>query len=151
MERRMGEKKKDEDVLMPVWASMLSVSLKQTLILSYLNKKFPGSIQTMSQEFATLSGMLDIQPEVKEDVTKTLRGLPKTNEENNPFRIISNEIMADTVIQTLMLRYFVKSDPDMAQAMLEDFQLVLAELELNDTVKERVITSLSEFLPEPSA
>lgn len=143
----MSEKGKDEDTLTPVWASMLSASLKQTLILSYLNKKFPGAIQAMSQEFATLSSMLDIQPEVKEDVTKTLDGLPQTNEENNPFRIISNEVMADTVIQTLMLRYFMKSDPDMARAMLEDFQLILAELDLNDTVRERVTTSLSEFLP----
>lgn len=146
----MNEKGESENALTPVWASMLSASLKQTLILSYLNKKFPGAIQTMSQEFVTLSDMLDIQPEVKEDVTKTLGGLPKTNEANNPFRIISNEIMADTVIQTLMLRYFMKSDPGMAQVMLEDFQLVLAELDLNDAVRERVTTSLSEFLPEPS-
>lgn len=144
----MSEKEKADDTLMPVWASMLSASLKQTLILSYLNKKFPGAIQAMLQEFDTLSAMLDIQPEVKEDVTKTLDGLPKMNAENNPFRIISNEIMADTVIQTLMLRYFIKSNPDMAQAMLEDFQLILAELDLNDPIKERVTTSLSEFLPE---
>lgn len=144
----MSEKEKVDDTLIPVWSSMLSASLKQTLILSYLNKKFPGAIQTMMQEFDTLSNMLDIQPEVKEDVAKTLDGLPKMNEENNPFRIISNEIMADTVIQTLMLRYFMKSNPDMAQAMLEDFQLILAELDLSDPVKERVTTSLSEFLPE---
>ncbi|NLC23102.1 hypothetical protein NB640_09135 [Oxalobacter vibrioformis] len=144
----MSEKEKADDTLMPVWASMLSASLKQTLILSYLNKKFPGAIQAMLQEFDTLSDMLDIQPEVKEDITKTLDGLPKMSEENNPFRIISNEIMADTVIQTLILRYFMKSNPDMARAMLEDFQLILAELNLNDPVKERVTTSLSEFLPE---
>jgi|GEM_PF-2480534 len=144
----MSEKEKNEDALTPVWASMLSANLKQTLILSYLNKKFPGAVQLMSHEFTTLTGMLDIQKGVREEVTKTLDGLPKTNEENDPFRIISNEIMADTVIQTLMLRYFMKSDPDMARAMLDDFQLILTELDLNDTIRERITTSLSEFLPE---
>ena len=144
----MSEKGKEDDRLLPVWASMLSASLKQTLILSYLNKKFPGAVQAMRQEFDTLAAMLDIQPEVREDVTKTLDGLPKMNEENNPFRIISNEIMADTVIQTLMLRYFIRSHPDMAKAMLEDFQAILDELDLSDAVRERVTTSLSEFLAE---
>lgn len=139
--------KKEEDTLQSVWASMLGTSLKQTLILSYLNKKFPGSIQEISDEFTILSQMLPLQPEVQHDITKFLSGLPKTNEENNPFRIISNEIMAETVVQTLMLRYFMKSHPDMAEAMLEDFQFILAELDLNEKVKERVTSSLSEFLP----
>ena len=138
---------KEDASLQPVWASMLATSLKQTLVMSYLNKKFPGSIQAMSEEFAIISKMLTVQPEVEEDIAKTLAGLPKTSEENDPFRIISNEIMTDTIIQTLMLRYFIKSHPDMAQAMLDDFQLILGELDLNDVVKERVTSSLSEFLP----
>lgn len=142
------EKPKDTNVLMPVWASMLSTSLKQTLVLSYLNKKFPGAIEEMAHEFNVLSNMLTIQPEVSEEVTKTLKGIPKTNLDNDPFRIISNEIMTDTVIQTLMLRYFVKSDPQMAAAMLEDFQLISQGLNLNDTVKARITASLSEFLPQ---
>lgn len=147
----MSEKEKEAESLQPVWTSMLSASLRQTLILSYLNKKFPGAIQDMSHEFAILSNMIAIQPEVREDVAKTLDGMPKTNEEDNPFRIISNEIMTETVIQTLMLRYLIKSNPDMAKAMLEDFRLVLTELELNETVKERVASSLSEFLPGSSS
>lgn len=135
-----------QDVLAPVWASMLSNSLKQTLVLSYLNKKFPGSIQEMTNEFGILSKMLSITPEVEQDINKTLTSLPVTKAENNPFRIISNEIMSDTLIQTLMLRYFIKLHPDMAKSMLEDFQLILPELDVNDTVKERVSSSLSEFL-----
>ncbi len=148
----MSNKDKPEgtNILMPVWASMLSTSLKQTLILSYLNKKFPGAIEEMSHEFNVLSNMLTIQPEVSEEVTKTLKGIPKTNLENDPFRIISNEIMTDTVIQTLMLRYFIKSDPNMATAMLDDFQVILQGLDLNDTVKSRITASLSEFLPKES-
>jgi len=145
------EKPEGTNVLMPVWASMLSTSLKQTLILSYLNKKFPGAIEEMSHEFNVLSNMLTIQPEVSEEVTKTLNGIPKMNLENDPFRIISNEIMTDTVIQTLMLRYFIKSDPKMAQAMLDDFQIILKGLELNETVKARITASLSEFLPKENS
>ena len=136
----------ETSILESVWATLLSTSLKQTLILSYLNKKFPGSIQEMEDEFSIISRILAIQPDVEQDIAKTLSGLPKTNIVNNPFRIISNEIMTDTVIQTLMLRYFIKSNPGMAADMLEDFQLILAELELNDAVTERVTTSLREFM-----
>jgi len=137
----------ETSILESVWASMLSTNLKQTLILSYLNKKFPGSIQEMEDEFAIISRMLTIQPEVEKEIAKTLSGLPKTNIVNNPFRIISNEIMTDTVIQTLMLRYFIRSNPGMANDMLEDFQLILTELDLNEAVTERVTTALKEFIP----
>ena len=143
-----ADKPKGTNALAPVWESMLSASLKQTLILSYLNRKFPGAIEEMAHEFGVLSGMLSIPPDAGEEVKKTLEGMPKTNRENEPFRILSNEIMADTVIQTLLLRYLMKSDPEMAQAMLADFQAISGMLELNETVKTRVTTSLSEFLPQ---
>ena len=136
----------ETSILEAVWGTLLSTSLKQTLILSYLNKKFPGSIQEMEDEFSVISKILAIQPDVEEDIAKTLSGLPKTSLVNNPFRIISNEIMTDTVIQTLMLRYFIRTNPGMASDMLEDFQLILAELDLNPAVTERVTTSLREFI-----
>lgn len=142
------DKPKGTDALMPVWESMLSASLKQTLILSYLNRKFPGAIEEMAHEFGILSGMLSIPHDAGEEVKKTLEGMPKTNRENEPFRILSNEIMADTIIQTLLLRYLMTSNPEMAQAMLEDFQAISGTLELNETVKTRVTTSLLEFLPK---
>lgn len=142
------DKPKGTNMLTPIWESMLSASLKQTLILSYLNKKFPGAIEEMAHEYSILSGMLAIPPDAGEEVKKTLEGMPKTNRENEPFRIISNEIMAGTVIQTLLLRYLIKSDTEMAQAMLADFQSVSGMLELNETVRTRVITALSEFLPQ---
>lgn len=142
---------KEANALTPVWESMLSASLKQTLILSYLNRKFPGAIEEMAHEFGILSGMLSIPPDAGEEVKKTLEGMPKTNRENEPFRILSNEIMADAIIQTLLLRYLIKSDPEMAQAMLADFQTIAGSLELNETIITRVTASLSEFLPSASA
>lgn len=138
----------NSDVLTPIWASMLSTSLKQTLILSYLNKKFPGSIEDMTQEFGILKGMLNIQPEVQEDVSKVLTGMPKTNTDNDPFRIISNEILSDTIIQTLLIRYFVKTNPNIAVEMLNDFKLISGDLKLNDVVNSRVTSFLTDFLPD---